>query len=310
MEKMDVERISSGIPFLDWALGGGWPMRRIVEIYGTESSGKTLTTLLTMAEAQKAGKSVVLIDAENSFDPAFAESLGVDLSKLIVSQSSIGESTMDIMLDVLKAEPDVVVLDSIAAMVPQAELDNPMDKDTMALTARVMGKALRKITAVNKHSLIIFVNQVRSSMALYGASLTTPGGRGVKHFCSVRVQIARGDFIKEKDEYLGQMVKFKVVKNKTAAPWRQGYYKFLYATDSAKPIVDRADSLVSMAILENTISRSGSFYSLGEHKYQGRVALEEALREDEKLYNELYEKTLAKGRKTNSKKVSGKSTKA
>lgn len=300
MNKLDIERISSGIPYLDWALGGGWPIGRIVEMFGVESSGKTLTCLLTIAQAQKKGMSVALIDAENSFDPTFAEKLGVDVKNLIVSQSSIGETTIDIMLDIIEAKPDLIILDSVAAMVPQKELDNPMDKDTMALVARVMGKALRKITAVNKHSLIIFINQPRSTLAMYGPSITTPGGRALKHFASIRVHISRGDFIKEKKNILGQSVKFKIVKNKTAPPFRIGYYNFLYENKDNLPHVDVVDSFVAVGILEGLIQRSGAYYEFLDEKVLGKEALVQVLKEKEELQDKLYEEIMARGRKKNS----------
>lgn len=300
MNKLEIERISSGVPYLDWALGGGWPMGRIVEMFGIESSGKTLTCLLTIAQAQKKGMSVALIDAENSFDPIFAKKLGVSVEDLIVSQSSIGETTIDIMLDIIKAKPDLIILDSVAAMVPQTELDNPMEKDTMALVARVMGKALRKITAVNKHSLIIFINQPRSTLSMYGSPTTTPGGRALKHFASIRVQIGRGDLLKEKQDITGQSVKFKIVKNKTAPPFRIGYYNFMYERGSQMPHVDVIESLVSVGILEGIVKRGGAYYTFNDQKVMGKETLVDLLREDEKLYDKLYEEVMAGSRKKNS----------
>lgn len=295
MQQVALKRVLSGIPTLDYALGGGWPLGRIVEIYGVEASGKTLTTLLTIASAQKQGLQVALIDAENSFHPQFARELGIDTDNLIVSQSSIGETTIDIMLSLMKAKPDIIVLDSVAAMVPQAELANPTEKDTMALTARVMGKALRKFTAVNKSTLLILVNQLRSTLAMYGAPTITPGGRAIKHFASIRVEIANGGFIEDKKEKTGQLVKFRVVKNKTSPPWRQGHYTFFYGRGGQKPSVDFREGLVALALQLGVISRSGASYDVLGKKVQTKENLAALLWEDKDLYEQLQKEILKYG---------------
>jgi recombination protein RecA len=228
----EIKRLSTGVSSLDKALGGGLPAGRIVEFFGQPSAGKSLIALLTIAQAQKEGKTCIYLDSEDSFDVNWAQKLGVDTSKLILSQSSIGEDTMELIIKLLDAKPDIIVLDSIAAMVTRAELENDLDKAQMAPKARLMSKALRIIMSQNKGTTIIFINQIRSTMALYGPLWTVPGGIAAKFAASVRVEIKKTEELHEDDKktkpVIGQIVAFKVVKNKTAPPFLTGSFKFFF----------------------------------------------------------------------------------
>lgn len=232
MENIKVDRISSGVPKLDEALGGGFPMRRIVELYGIQSGGKSLISMFTIREAQKRGLDTVYIDAEDTFDPVFAEKLGVDTKKMILAQSSVGEDALDLVIRLLKARPAVIVIDSVAALITRAEMEEDIDKAFMAPKARLMSRALAKINALNENTLIIFVNQLRATMAMYGPPTTTTGGRALPHYASIRVEVKKADQIHKDDkktaEVIGQIVGFNVIKNKTAAPYKTGSFKFFY----------------------------------------------------------------------------------
>lgn len=232
MENIQIERIPSGIPKLDEALGGGFPLRRIVELYGVPSGGKSLISMLTIVQAQKKGLDAVYVDIEDSFDPVFAEKLGVDTKKLILVQSSIGEDALDFVIRLLKARPGVVVVDSVAAIITRSEMEENIDKAFMAPKARLMSKALAKINASNENTLVIFINQLRSTMAMYGPPTTTTGGRSLPHYASIRVEVKKAEQIHKDDkktaEVIGQIVAFNVVKNKTAPPYKTGSFRFLY----------------------------------------------------------------------------------
>jgi recombination protein RecA len=232
MKNTEIERLPTGVNILDQALGGGMPLRRIVELYGLPSGGKSLISMLVIKEAQKKGLDCVYIDVEDSFDPEFAEKLGVDVKKLALAQSTIGEDTLDLACKVLKAEPGVMVIDSVAAMITQGELDEDMDKAFMAPKARLMSRGLNKLNALNKKTLIIFINQLRSTMAMYGPQTTTTGGRALGHMASVRLEVKKGDLLRVDDkkttDVIGQVVSFHVTKNKTAQPYKLGSFKFYY----------------------------------------------------------------------------------
>jgi len=235
MQDLNIERLQTGIAPLDDALGGGFPMKRVVELYGLPSGGKSLISLLAIKAAQEKGLSCIYIDAEDSFDPVWASKVGVDVDKLVVTQVSVVEDVMDMLCKILESEPGVIVLDSIAAMIPRAELEESVDKVTMALKARLMSRAVNKITPLNKKTLVIFINQLRATMAMFGAQTTTPGGNAIKHGASIRMEVKKGDTLhlddKKRNPVIGQMVNFRVVKNKTAPPYQIGSFK-LYHEDA------------------------------------------------------------------------------
>lgn len=232
MENVTTERISSGIPSLDTALGGGLPFKRIVELYGIPSGGKSLMAMRFVKQAQEKGLDCIYIDAEGSFDIVFAEQLGVDPKKLVIAQSAVGEDTLELVCKLLPTEPGVIVVDSVAAMITQAEMEQPLEQQFMAPKARLMSRGLAKINTLNKKTLIIFINQLRSTMAMYGPPTTTTGGRALGHYASIRVEVKKGDLIYEEDKktnpVIGQIVSFYVTKNKTAPPFRLGSFKFFY----------------------------------------------------------------------------------
>ena len=232
MPNLDIGRLKTGVPSMDEALGGGFPVGRIVELYGQPSAGKSLISLLAIANAQKEGKECVYLDCEDSFDAKWAKTLGVDTDKLVLGQSSIGEDTLELVIKLLKAEPSIIVVDSVAAMVTRAELEEDIDKAFMAPKARLLGKALRMILAQNKSTTIIFINQLRATMAMYGPQFTTPGGKAIPYAASIRMEIKKTEDIHEEGKktkpIIGQIVGFKVTKNKTARPFQVGSFKFFY----------------------------------------------------------------------------------
>lgn len=230
---LNIGRLSTGVPQLDKALGGGLPKGKIVEFYGQPSAGKSLISLLTIAQAQKEGLDCVYLDCEDTFDSVWAEKLGVDTKKLHLSQSSVGEDTLGTIVKLLKAKPGVIVVDSVAAMITRAELEEDVDKAFMAPKARLMSKALSIINSQNKETTIIFINQLRATMAMYGPAFTTTGGNALKFYSSVRVEIKiDSEKLHEDDKktkaIIGQIVKFNVTKNKTAPPFQVGSFKLYY----------------------------------------------------------------------------------
>lgn len=238
MPTMTIQRLTTGVGVLDTALGGGMPVGRIVELYGQPSAGKSLISLFTIAEAQKKGLECVYLDCEDSFDPEWAEKLGVDVKKLIISQSSVGEDTLGLVAKLLRAKPAVIVVDSVAAMVTRAELEEEIDKAFMAPKARLMSKGLSILNAINQGTLIIFINQLRSTMAMYGPAFTTPGGNALKFYSSCRIEVKKVEELhlegKKSNPVIGQLVGFKVTKNKTAPPFQTGSFKFFYEDGSIK----------------------------------------------------------------------------
>lgn len=292
MPEIETERVSSGSPYLDWAIGGGFPLGRTVELYGVFSSGKSLTALRTVAEFQKLGKSVVYLDAENAFSPKFAELVGVDPDKLIISQMSAGEEVFNTIDKLLDTEVSLIVVDSIASLVPQYELNEAMEKQTIGLHARLMSKALRKITGKASHNktLILFINQIREKPTNYGNPNITTGGRALGFYATLRIQVSRGEYIKENKDIIGQQVKFKVTKSKICPPFRDGYFLFYYpdlTVDEPQIIFDRADELVSMLLLQNKITRRGAYYDAGGRTFQGREELEKEVRDNDDFFKEL-----------------------
>lgn len=234
MKDLAISRVPTLSAKLNEALGGGFPLGRMVELYGPEHSGKTLISLLTIKEAQTMGLDCIYLDVENSFDPAWAKQLGVDTEKIIVTQMGIAEDIVDTIAKLLEAKPGIIVVDSIAGMITRSEMEEDSDQQFMAPKARLMSRGLAKLNALNEKTLIIWVNQVRSTLAMYGAPTTTPGGKSLKHFASVRVEVKRDSQLitesgkKTDTNIIGQICNWKIVKNKTAQAYRIGSFKYLF----------------------------------------------------------------------------------
>jgi recombination protein RecA len=276
----DVESISTGSLGLDLALGiGGLPKGRVVEIYGPESSGKTTLTLQTIAACQRAGGSAAFIDAEHALDAIYAQKLGVNVDELLVSQPDTGEQGLEIAdMLVRSAAVDVVVIDSVAALTPKAEIEGDMGDSHMGLQARLMSQALRKLTANIKKSntLVIFINQIRMKIGvMFGNPETTTGGNALKFYASVRLDIRRTGAIKKGDEILGSETRVKVVKNKLAPPFRQADFDILYGEG-----ISREGEIIELGVKANVVEKSGAWYSyngtrIGQGKDNVRIYLKE-----------------------------------
>ena len=266
-----VSVISSGTISIDTALGvGGFPRGRVVEIYGPESSGKTTITLQVIAEAQKMGGTAAFIDAEHAMDAAYAKKLGVDVDSLLVSQPDHGEQALEIVAALVQSGAiDVIVVDSVAALVPKAELEGEMGDSHMGLHARLMSQALRKLTGMvsRTNTLLIFINQVREKIGvMFGNPETTTGGRALKFYASVRAEIRRTGAIKDGDKTIGNRTRVKIVKNKVASPFREAEFDILYGEGTS-----REGDLIDTGVTQNLIDKSGSWFSYkGERIGQGR----------------------------------------
>lgn len=284
----DIEVIPSGSLALDVALGvGGYPRGRIVEIYGPESSGKTTLTLHAIAEAQKAGLSCAFIDAEHAFDPAYAKNLGINLDEMIISQPDNGEAALEIADTLVRSGAvDLIVIDSVAALVPQVELEGGMGDNQMGLQARLMSKALRKLTStVSKtNSTVIFINQIRMKIGvMFGSPETTTGGNALKFYASVRLDIRRGTAIKDQEEVLGNETKVKVVKNKVAPPFKTADFEIIYGEG-----ISRVGEIIDLAVKYDILEKSGSWYAYKGAKIgQGKENTKNYLRENSKVSEEL-----------------------
>ena len=270
-DRESIPAISTGSLGLDIALGiGGLPKGRIVEIYGPESSGKTTLTLQVIAEAQKAGGSCAFIDAEHALDPIYAKNLGVDVENLLVSQPDTGEQALEICDMVVRSGAlDVVVIDSVAALTPKAEIEGDMGDSHMGLQARLMSQALRKMTAniKNSNTLVIFINQIRMKIGvMFGSPETTTGGNALKFYSSVRLDIRRIGSIKEGDEVVGNETRVKVVKNKVAPPFRQTEFQIMYGQG-----IHHLGEVIDLGVKHDIVEKSGAWYAYkGEKIGQGR----------------------------------------
>ena len=287
-EKMQVEVIPTGCLHLDFALGvGGLPRGRIIEIYGPESSGKTTLALQTVAQAQKMGGTAAFIDAEHALDPVYAKALGVDIDELYVSQPDNGEQALDICEALVRSGAiDVVVIDSVAALVPKAEIEGDMGDSHVGLQARLMSQALRKLAGVisKTNAVAIFINQLREKVGVvYGNPETTTGGKALKFYASVRLDIRKGEAIKEGSEIKGNRTKIKVVKNKVAPPFKSCIVDILYGEG-----ISRSSELLDLAVERDLIKKAGAYYSYnGERIGQGRDNARKYLLEHPEVYEEI-----------------------
>ena len=290
----DIEVVSTGSLGLDIALGvGGLPRGRVVEIYGPESSGKTTLTLQVIAEMQKLGGTAAFIDAEHALDPQYAEKLGVVVSDLLISQPDNGEQALEIAdMLVRSSSIDVVVIDSVAALVPKAEIEGEMGEPQMGLQARLMSQALRKLTANIKRSntLVIFINQIRMKIGvMFGNPETTTGGNALKFYASVRLDIRRIGAIKRGEEVIGSETRVKVVKNKVAPPFRTAEFDILYGEG-----ISREGEIVELGVVHKIVDKSGAWYAYkGEKIGQGKDNARELLREKPDLAREIEDKIRA-----------------
>lgn len=262
----DIEAISTGSIGLDAALGiGGLPKGRVVEIYGPESSGKTTLTLQVVAEAQKAGGTAAFVDAEHALDPAYAEKLGVNVDELLVSQPDTGEQALEITdMLVRSGAVDVIVVDSVAALTPKAEIEGEMGDSHMGLQARLMSQALRKLTGNIKRSnaMVIFINQIRMKIGvMFGSPETTTGGNALKFYSSVRLDIRRIGAIKKGDEVIGNQTRVKVVKNKVSPPFKQAEFEILYGLG-----ISREGEIIDHGVNQGIVDKAGSWYSYGQDR--------------------------------------------
>jgi recombination protein RecA len=277
----NIEVVSTGSLGLDLALGvGGVPKGRVVEIYGPESSGKTTMTLHIVAEAQKTGGTCAFIDAEHALDPVYAEKLGVDMDELLVSQPDTGEQALEITdMLVRSGAVDIVVIDSVAALTPKAEIEGDMGDSHVGLQARLMSQALRKLTANIKRSntVVIFINQIRMKIGvMFGSPETTTGGNALKFYASVRLDIRRTGAIKKGDEVVGNETRVKVVKNKVAPPFRQANFEILYGEG-----VSREGEIIELGVAQGLIEKSGAWYSYnGDRIGQGKENVRSFLKEN------------------------------
>ena len=288
---MEVEAIPTGALTLDVALGiGGIPKGRIIEIFGPESSGKTTLALHAIAESQKAGGTAAFIDAEHALDPVYAKKLGVDIDNLIVSQPDTGEQALEITEALVRSGAiDIIVVDSVAALVPKAEIDGDMGDTHVALQARLMSQALRKLAGVLNKSktAIIFINQLREKVGImFGNPETTPGGRALKFYASVRLDIRRIENIKQDGEVIGNRTRVKVVKNKVAPPFREAEFDILYGEG-----ISKEGSILDLAVNLDIIDKSGAWFSYNGAKIgQGRENVKRYLKENPKILAEIEQK--------------------
>jgi len=289
-QKVDVELIPSGALSLDLALGGGYPKGRIIEIYGPESSGKTTLTLHAIAEIQKKGGTAAFIDAEHALDPSYAKKLGVDTTNLLVSQPDNGEQALEIAETLVRSNAvDLIVVDSVAALVPQAEIDGTMGDAQMGLHARLMSQAMRKLTGIINKSkaTVIFINQIRMKIGvMFGNPETTTGGNALKFYASVRMDIRRTGQIKDGEEIIGNRTKVKIVKNKIAPPFRVAEFDIMYNEG-----ISKTGDVLDLAVERGIVGKSGAWFDYNDAKIgQGREATKKYLKENPDVLAEIDQK--------------------
>ena len=305
-EAMQVDSISTGSLSLDLALGiGGLPRGRIVEVYGPESSGKTTLALHCVAEAQKLGGNAAFIDVEHALDPVYASALGVDVDSLLVSQPDTGEQALEITESLVRSGAiDVIVVDSVAALVPKAEIEGEMGDSHVGLQARLMSQALRKLAGIISKSncIAIFINQLREKVGIvYGNPEVTPGGRALKFYSSVRIDIRKIETLKSGNELIGSRTRAKVVKNKIAPPFREAEFDVMYGSG-----ISRVGELLDLAVKLDIVKKSGSWFSYNDEKLgQGRDKVKEFFKENTKLASEIESRV-----KENVDKLYGKAARA
>lgn len=290
---VNVEAISTGSISLDIALGiGGVPRGRIVEIYGPESSGKTTLALHILASAQKEGGEVAFIDVEHALEPAYARALGVDIDSLLISQPDTGEQALEITEALVRSGAiDVVVVDSVAALLPRSELEGEMGDSSVGVVARLMSQALRKLagTVSKTGCIVVFINQLREKIGvMYGNPETTPGGRALKYFSSVRIDVRRIETLKNSGEMIGNRTKAKIVKNKVAPPFKEAEFDIIYGEG-----ISKIGEIVDLGVKLEIIEKGGSWYTLGDQRFQGRDALKEYLKANTEVCDEVEEKIRA-----------------
>ena len=293
--RLHVDVLPSGILSLDVAMGvGGYPKGRIIEFYGPESSGKTTVSLYAIASAQKAGGEVAFIDAEHALDPVYAKALGVDIDNLLVSQPDTGEQALEITESLVRSGAvDVIVVDSVAALVPKAEIEGLMGDSHVGLHARLMSQALRKLAGIinRTNTIVIFINQLREKVGvMYGNPEVTTGGRALKFYSSVRIEVRKSDTLKNGSEIIGSRTKVKVVKNKVAPPFKEAFFDIMFGTG-----VSREGIVIDYGVEFGIVAKAGAWFSYGELRLgQGRDAAKQFLAENPEICKEIEDKVMAK----------------
>lgn len=294
---VNVEAVSTGSLSLDLALGiGGVPRGRIVEIYGPESSGKTTLALHIVASAQKAGGEAAYIDVEHALEPAYARAVGVDIDNLLISQPDTGEQALEITEQLVRSGAlDVVVIDSVAALLPRSELEGEMGDSSVGVVARLMSQALRKLAGVVSKTgcIVVFINQLREKIGvMYGNPETTPGGRALKYFASVRIDVRRIETLKNGSEMVGNRTRAKVIKNKVAPPFKEAEFDIIYGQG-----ISRVGEIIDLAAKLELIDKSGAWYTVGDMRVQGKDGVKTFLASNPKVTEDLEEKIRANAHK-------------